>query len=57
MGNTRQWTTKFNANNEELRRLLRRKGCTSMSKRKQAVEKAATMPLSRSLGRKEETRS
>jgi hypothetical protein len=48
MGNTRQWTTKFNANNDELKRLLRRKGCTSMSKRKAAMEKAATMSLARS---------
>lgn len=55
MGNTRTWTTKFNANNDELRRLLKRKGCTSMSKRKAAVEKAATMenrlpPLKRNGG-------
>jgi hypothetical protein len=45
MSNSRQWTTKFNANNEELRRLLRRNGITSMSKRRAAMEKAATMPL------------
>ncbi len=55
MGNTRTWTTKFNANNDELRRLLKRKGVTSMSKRKAAVEKAATMenrlpPLKRNGG-------
>jgi hypothetical protein len=47
MGNTRQWTTKFNDNNEAFRRLLKRKGCTSLSKRKAAVERAATMPLAR----------
>lgn len=47
MGNKRNWTTKFNANNEALRRLLRAKGCTSMSKRKAAMERAATMPNSR----------
>jgi hypothetical protein len=44
MGNPRKWTTKYNANNEALKRLLKRKGCTSMSKRKAAMEKAATMP-------------
>jgi len=49
MGNTRNWTTKFNANNDELRRLLKAKGCTSMSKRKAAMERAATMNLSRSI--------
>lgn len=47
MGNTRQWTTKFNDNNEAFRRLLKRKGCTSMSKKKAAIERAATMPLAR----------
>lgn len=55
MGNTRTWTTKFNANNDELRRLLKRKGVTSMSKRKAAMETAATMenrlpPLKRNGG-------
>lgn len=44
MGNTREWTTKFNANNEALKRLLRAKGCTSISKRRKAMEVAATLP-------------
>lgn len=44
MSNSRQWTTKFNANNEAFHRLLKRGGCTSMSKRKAAMKKAASLP-------------
>ena len=44
MGNTREWTTKFNANNEQMRAFLKRRGCTSMSKRKAAMKKAASLP-------------
>lgn len=44
MGNTRKWTSNFNANNAAFERLLKRNGCTSMKKRKAAMEKAATMP-------------
>lgn len=46
MGNTRNWTTTFNANNEALRSFLRAKRCTSAAKRKAAMERAATMPNS-----------
>lgn len=44
MGNTRNWTTKFNAQNESLRAFLKAKRCTSISKRRAAMERAATMP-------------
>lgn len=44
MGNTRNWTTKFNAQNDELRAFLKAKRCTSISKRRAAMERAATMP-------------
>lgn len=44
MGNTRNWTTKFNAQNDELRAFLKQQRCTSISKRRAAMERAATMP-------------
>lgn len=45
MGNTRQWTTKFNARTEQLRAYVKSRAGRSMSKRKAAVEKAATMRM------------
>jgi hypothetical protein len=44
MGNPRNWTTNFNATQDALKRFVKRKGCTSMTKRKAAMERAATMP-------------
>lgn len=44
MGNTRQWTTKFNSVTSQLRSFLKDERCTSASKRKAAIERAATMP-------------
>lgn len=46
MGNPRSFTTKLNANNEALRTFLRAKRCTTLAKRKAAMERAATMPNS-----------
>lgn len=55
MGNTREWTTKFNARNAALSEFVKSRAGRSMSKRKAAVEKAATMenrlpPLKRNGG-------
>lgn len=46
MGNPRSFTTKLNANNEQMRSFLKRRGCTSMKAKKAAMERAATMPNS-----------
>lgn len=44
MGNPRSFTTNFNSTRDALKRFVKRKGCTSMTKRKAAMERAATMP-------------
>lgn len=44
MGNSRSFTSKFVANKEAFERLLKRGKCTSLSKRKAAMERAATLP-------------
>ena len=46
MGNPRSFTTKFNANVADLKAFLKSRHCTSMTKRKAAMERAATMPNS-----------
>lgn len=55
MGNTREWTTKFNARNAALSEFVKSRAGRSMSKRKAAMETAATMenrlpPLKRNGG-------
>ena len=45
MGNNRNWTTKFNAKCSELEAYVRSRAGRSLTKRKQAVQKAATMTL------------
>ena len=47
MGNTRQWTSDFNARLAQLERFVASKAGRSKIKRKAAVERAATMPLAR----------
>lgn len=49
MGNPRSFTTKHNAVNERLRAFLKASGCTSIYKRKAAMERAAT-PAQRKQG-------
>lgn len=44
MGNSRSFTSKFVANKEAFERILRRAKCTSMSKRKAAMDRAAALP-------------
>ena len=44
MGNTRQWTTKFNAKREALETFVRARAGRSQSKRREAVERAKSMP-------------
>lgn len=44
MGNTRQWTTKFNAKREALEAFVRARAGRSQSKRREAVERAKSMP-------------
>ena len=44
MGNTRQWTTKFNANNDQLAAFVKARAGRSTTKRRDAMERAATMP-------------
>lgn len=45
MGNPRSFTTKLNANNDQMKSFLKRRGCTSMKAKKAAFERAATMDL------------
>ena len=44
MRNTRQWTTKFNAKREALEAFVRARAGRSQSKRREAVERAKSMP-------------
>jgi len=46
MGNPRSFTRDFNARIRELEAFLKARRCTSISKRKAAMERAATMPNS-----------
>lgn len=46
MGNTREWTTKFNARNDALEAFVKTKAGRSLNKRREAVKRAATMPNS-----------
>jgi hypothetical protein len=44
MGNKRDWTTKFNARNAALAEFVKARAGRSQAKRREAVQRAATMP-------------
>ena len=44
MSNSRKWTTDFNARTDQLSAFVKAKAGRSQTKRREAVERAATMP-------------
>jgi hypothetical protein len=46
MSNSRKWTTDFNAVTEQLSAFVKARAGRSQSKRREAVQRAATMPNS-----------
>jgi hypothetical protein len=46
MSNSRKWTTDFNARKEALEAFVKAKAGRSITKRREAVQRAATMPNS-----------
>lgn len=46
MGNKRTWTTKFNARNAALDAFVKARAGRSITKRREAVQRAVTMPNS-----------